>query len=384
MNRFLRGIRQPKVLYLARICCLLLLANHVEASGSMPTSGMDAPSGVIMIVALPDGAEGEEYIREWNSFAGSIGNDTELGVHIVCQDAEQMHLVSSLDHVMPLQKPTNNITWARVLHHVSRDYPHEALMGLSAEGTLPSAGLEDCIVDLAKALSESPEPSRFVISRTKVTDVWAGGEGQETWLSDMLVAQLWLKSSILSEELLISARLGRAQLGKASLLEVISLLLEARVTGVHGNLTEIPVVDGTDSLRAAASTKAPALWCNMGRGTRLSANYVCQSPIVTVNRARMPDHVEPASNIVKNVDFSIGALGTAFGSSPSSDASHKHSLGTAIWPPPYVLETASSREGLVLVTSVNCGFLDMALNFFATTQEHSDAKVRVIYRFFIR
>lgn len=64
----------------------------------------------------------------------------------------------------------------------------------------------------------------------------------------------------------------------------------------------------------------------------------------------------------------------------------------AVWPPPYVLETVSSNlaasgsrmapprgsaasKGLVVVTNVNCGYLDMATNFLLSVRRTSDIKV---------
>jgi len=51
-------------------------------------------------------------------------------------------------------------------------------------------------------------------------------------------------------------------------------------------------------------------------------------------------------------------------------------IGTALWPPPYVLETAALDNGLVIVNNVNCGYLDFATNFLlAARKVVSDVKV---------
>ncbi len=52
------------------------------------------------------------------------------------------------------------------------------------------------------------------------------------------------------------------------------------------------------------------------------------------------------------------------------------SIEKAPWPPVYVLEHAVMDTGLVVVNSVNCGYLDMAVNFLLAAREVvCDAKV---------
>lgn len=51
-------------------------------------------------------------------------------------------------------------------------------------------------------------------------------------------------------------------------------------------------------------------------------------------------------------------------------------IEVAPWPPRYVLEDIATRDaGVVTVTSVNCGYLDMAANFLLSVRRHSDVKV---------
>lgn len=51
-------------------------------------------------------------------------------------------------------------------------------------------------------------------------------------------------------------------------------------------------------------------------------------------------------------------------------------IESAPWPPPYVLSTVAGDTGLIIVTSVNCGYLDMAANFLLSVRRTSDVKVR--------
>eukprot|EP00752_Nemacystus_decipiens_P012355 g10952.t1 len=52
------------------------------------------------------------------------------------------------------------------------------------------------------------------------------------------------------------------------------------------------------------------------------------------------------------------------------------SIDTAPWPPVYVMEHVADNKGLVLVNSVNCGYLDFAINFFrAARKVVNDVKV---------
>jgi len=52
------------------------------------------------------------------------------------------------------------------------------------------------------------------------------------------------------------------------------------------------------------------------------------------------------------------------------------SIGLAPWPPAYVLRHVATNVGLVLVNSVNCGYLDMATNFLRAAQKvAADTKV---------
>ena len=52
-------------------------------------------------------------------------------------------------------------------------------------------------------------------------------------------------------------------------------------------------------------------------------------------------------------------------------------------PARYVLENVATDEGVVIVSNVNCGYLDMSANFLLSVREASGAKVRML-RFSVR
>lgn len=59
-----------------------------------------------------------------------------------------------------------------------------------------------------------------------------------------------------------------------------------------------------------------------------------------------------------------------------SESGGGYTIQRAMWPRRYILdEVADPETGLVMVTNVNCGYLDMAVNFLLSVRRHSDVKV---------
>ena len=74
---------------------------------------------------------------------------------------------------------------------------------------------------------------------------------------------------------------------------------------------------------------------------------------------------------------------TVAGSGPRSDGSG-YAIVKASWPRRYILDgVADAETGLVVVTSVNCGYLDMAANFLVSVRRHSDVQARFKTLFFL-
>lgn len=343
---------------------------------SFPTLEFSSGRAVLVVELLGEKESAAAEVLEWDNFARSIGNPEHVGVRILRRGKAAGEHAAMMQHATPFHIPDSMSSWSQVLGKLQSDEPTATLVGLFAAGTRPRQDLEHSIIALLDALSDSSEHAMMVVSRSRIRGQAIGVPGgYSTWLSDTLVSQLWCNIPALTAAQ-SSEALGRIDVQEVGMLGVISILLEAARTGTRdgGDSAQVRLVDGTDTLRSVVYNKAPSLWCH----NDTLAHYSCESPraVLQHDADAKTDRQEELYSI-GNVGFSIGSLGDAIVPEVQDDGSPlRHSVGRAAWPQKYLLESVASKDGFIIVTSVNCGYLDMAVNFLRSVQEHSLAKVR--------
>ena len=210
---------------------------------------------------------------------------------------------------------------------------------------MPRSGLAKSAIHIEHALAGRSTPTVMVArSRSKKKK----DDGVRAWLPDTFLAQLWFNR----HPDLTSYGFGLDNLtirDSRNLLTTVPLMIRQ----LHG-FTDSIIVDGT-SLASLAYD--------------VNSNYQQNAEISFPNAA--------AAN---GDDLYIGRL--EFASvliNKSSDYNDTHldraSISAAPWPPEYVLDTVAGKDGLVLVTNVNCGYVDLATNLLRSIQRVSDTKV---------
>ena len=134
------------------------------------------------------------------------------------------------------------------------------------------------------------------------------------WSTDLFLSQIWVNSKMLE-------MIPKIEYNNESLLDVISLIIK---------LDGIQIVDGTQYIGSITSIVKP----------------------VTENEYR-----------ISSADYSLDKI---------DDIVY---IVNATWPPPYILDTVADENGLVITNNVNCGYLDMAVNFLTSVQKFSDSRV---------
>lgn len=344
---------------------LLLLLGAIGADDLAANFGPTGPYHAVMLVELADDANAQADLQEWDIFAGRLSDTNAVRIQILCRTAAQKSLSKFMTNVEPSME-TDGYSWSTALTRLQTEYPDATYVGLFAAGTLPHEGMERAITAVDAAFREYPQVPTAIVSRSKIRgrdEAPAEEERSGQWLSDKYVAQAWCNPSALTEARLSEANLEQANVQDLSILDVISHLLRGHASRVEaGDADATHLVDGTYVLRSTV------------RG--YPQDLAMGEPLSTQHDS-------------KRMDFSIGGLGMALVSSDmdarflrANASVARGSITDSPWPPSYVLETAASKEGLVIVTSVNCGYLDMATNFLQSVQRQSNAKVRprTLYR----
>lgn len=220
------------------------------------------------------------------------------------------------------------------------------MFGLLGEGVLPPANLAQSIASVGKAFVGHLAPTA-VVTRSRLK----GAAGTPSrWLSDGFVAQVWCNRAMLTESLDFAD--GTFQ--DSTLLEVLPRLLGADRTGA-GSSSPI-LVDGTHLLPSVFAERASRNSSLLSSGSEVTGGSMMFG---TLELALVRDNGDG------------GDVGDIF-------------IGKAPWPPVYLLEYVAMERGLILVNSVNCGYLDMAINFLlAARKVVNDVKVALwvaVYR----
>lgn len=389
---------------------------------------------VVILVAIKDGPAGMAAVREWAAFArlmapnfrnpsSSLSHSAAgdvVNIRTLCSDpacgASELHA----HHIQPLVVGAGS-SWADVVSALLQEHPHARAVGLCGEGALPSRHLQDSLGALSKVLSDATLPTGVVARSCKrelggASDqegkafIFSSAHGQGTaWLRDDFVGQLWCNRHLLSPTRLMEARLDTKTVKDSTLLEVVQELLIQKPpqTLSHATKSELSLmlVDGTAVLRPsfAVDSKISPVTDPDAKYKRYVTPAGNKDPRGITAPFVEGDEGEERTAIDR---ISIGTLSftliasqhmyQGFGQEQQEQEQEQGSLfqakkthsstevGLAIdrapWPPMYIAETVATPEGLVIVTSVNCGYLDMATNFLISVRETSSAKVRQCVR----
>lgn len=340
-------------------------------------------SSTALLVTLRDNGPTQDAALEmWSRYAGELA-DVLPPVWILCTPNSTIEeAVRLAPNMLPFSVDSRS-SWAEALEQFLGKNEGASIVGLFGEGSLPHSGLSSSIRSVYEALEGSTAPTAVVArSRSSRTvDHRVVVEGGE-WLADTLVAQVWCNREMLAPSRLADLEvLPHRSVYRSTLLSVVPAILEdpsdRSDPSDAGGGGSVILVDGTPVLKSVVSVAglpkrgrdySPASSSQETRGdanapsdaeARSSAFY-----IGTLENALV---IEEDTKIVERDDGRGGGRGTTV-------------IAEAPWPPSYVLETVATERGMILVTSVNCGYLDMAVNFLRSVRNVvDDVKVRHLY-----
>ena len=322
--------------------------------------------GQKLMPAILLGAVGENSLLAWSSWAEDIASSqrTPPALWVVCTNATA---VAASGVRTPYVSPFyvgDEWSWATVLGKFLSARPQTWSVGLLGEGALPHPGLMDSIESMQLALFETLPPTVVLTRAHSKGDV----PGEQRWLSDKFVSQLWCNRAAL-EIMLTEAGLNTSSTRDATLLQVLPRLIrddaKKGLVLVDGTYVIGSVFDAPPAPPAGSSAKYP----------RSSALRPQDIPVIGGPEV-----------YIGSLDFALVYDGGDTGRTNLQEGRQAATIKTtsivnAPWPPEYILETvamnttAVESKGLVLVSNVNCGYLDMATNFWLSVRNTSDAKV---------
>lgn len=345
-----------------------------KSPGNNNYHGGDGEQGLTpaILIALKEGTAGEKSLLAWSSWAGGIASRhrTPPRMWVICTDTTHADSVLQKPHLDPFFVSEES-SWAAVLVTFLSKNPRISGVGLLGEGAMPHPDLIDSMESMQPSLLEALPPTAILTrSRSKGGDF--PGE-EERWLPDNFVAQLWCNRAALDASMLKTAGLEKPTPLNTTLLQVLPRLIRDSIE------KRLVLVDGTHIIGAIFD--APTTTASGSGG---GAKY----PSKLSQRLKDPQTVG-ADVYIGSLDFALvydGGDDTGRSDLWEEDGSQAATVKTssivkAPWPPVYVLETvamntsAVSSKGLVLVSSVNCGYLDMATNFLLSVRSTSGAKV---------
>lgn len=329
-----------------------------ERTASLEVSTNILRRSTVLLVALRDGPEQEAALSTWSRYTSELGDDFPP-VSILC---DHNSAIDNAIRVAPNLQPfyvDRQSSWAEALEQFLVKNRDASTVGLLGEGSLPYLSLPHSINSLTPALAGSTAPTAIVV-RSRSGTIHQDGVVESEWLPDTLVAQVWCNLAMLAPSRLVDPVLQQRGVHKPTLLAALPTIL--------GDPSDagVVLVDGTPAL--ASTVSITGLYSETRDGA-----YSTGSSRKGIRSANAPSSAAPA--------LYIGTLAKAliFADDENNERDDGHGrdmfITEAPWPPAYVLETVATQEGMVLVTSVNCGYLDMAMNLLRSVRSVGDVKV---------
>lgn len=355
-------------------------AQDVSTTNNSNDGGPDLMPGILL--ALPGGIAGDSTLQSWSRWAEDVqtSGSASSPIWIICHNMTTEKNVLEVPNVSPFVVE-EGWSWAVTLEAFMSQNHELPAVGLLGEGTLPNPALAESIESMHLALAGAKPPTA-ILTRSHSRDR-GGNRDDGNWLSDKFVSQLWCNRAVLQGSRLVEAGLPSRVVEDTPLLVVLPELIRNRVNLRHGSNHELVLVDGTHVLRSNFDSVTET--------QQTSSAAASQTP---------PAGTKGSGGVYlgeKGVDVYIGSLDYALvfagrgGHLPGDrrgrtedDSVRVSTISKAPWPPVYVLETVAAgateeSKGLVLVSNVNCGYLDMATNFWSSVRRTSSAKVRRRY-----
>lgn len=209
------------------------------------------------------------------------------------------------------------------------------MFGLLGEGVLPPPDLGSAILKVESAIAAATNPT-VVLARSRSRDKDMTTRG--TWLPDTFIAQLWC-----NREMLTGTGLEDVTLHETSFLHVLPIFIAA-----HREIGDMVEVDGTSVINATYDVPAGE-WSSLSEGNAAG---------------------------VGGGTLYLGMLDLILTEEEERDegqAVAEAKIDMAPWPPRYVLDTVRGDDGLVILNSVNCGYIDFATNFLRSVRRVTDS-----------
>lgn len=231
------------------------------------------------------------------------------------------------------QNSCAELTTQRSLLWLSAQKAPATVFGLLGAGVLPATDLDQSIANVEKALAGRLTPT-VVITRSQSKRY--NGATTPQWLPDTFISQIWCNGLVMTSQV----GFPRETVRTSTLRGFLPKLISSNQTRAE----ELDLVDGT---------------------------YVVPSVLGAEESESQPIAVGNAM-AAHGSELRIGTLALALLRSDNGTIS----IGAAPWPPQYVSEHVATRESMIIVSSVNCGYLDFAINFLLAARTASgDVKV---------
>lgn len=409
----------------------LLVFSSTEITGRSTTTAMayGRPTPELAILVALEENTVATVLDKWSAFAQSTG----AFVFVICGEKAKDGVVSR-SHLSPLLVNQDSM-WNEVFAQFTAQSTAAATLGVVGAGAVPGPGLEYARSAFSAIAAEKRPTVVLGRARWRTSSYSATGDrahknlgvrggsgssgksgakpGPGDWLPETFIAHAWFNRAMLRAEHTCDAGLDKLSVGEMPLNRVLSRLTAVGTRGdgvrgeagagvkVVGRYDNMQLVDGTDLLPVMMLPQATtvqvrgrdlSLWASHATGTTAAAGEISlekselEGPGVE-NKYDVPKEKEAKQK--QDASFSSGGreghavfIGDlTLSLVPKTGfwrGANFVSIGRSSWPPRYLLDTvATERDGLVVVTNVNCGYLDMAANFLQSVRRTSwDTKVR--------
>lgn len=360
----------------ASLSGIIVASTYNDGSG---VSGVVVPAA--FLVAIEEGGTGEDALGEWSNYLQQFnGTSTPPPpIWVLCSNGAIEASVRATPLLRPLVVDANKSWMDTFLDFLwLNEGPVPSVVGLFGEGSLPTldVNLVGLVRSVVPVISSSEFPTAVVTRSRTSANVF--GDAVGTWFSDKLISQVWCNHDFLARERLSKLGLEQQAVQDLTLLEVLPRLLQDDV--LEEGSDGVVLIDGTDVIRSTFAGTFSGYDAVPSEITEKKTSLALQQEAAAV-AAQFGSTVPADVGRDAKTDLRIGTLKFALVSDDEGDDDTGGSpkalrIVKAPWPPEYVLKTTATEDDLVLVSSVNAGYLDMAVNFLLSVQRAADVQVR--------